>query len=124
MLKHMQNEHNNLESEECNFKWKVMAKFRKPMQRQLSEAINIENTKSEELLNLKNEYFRNNIKGISLYKKQIKCKHCGLELESPDEIASHIEYVHKRYKCESCEYQAFGTWDLKNHTEKTHNTNR
>ena len=34
--------------------------LKKPMQRQLSEAINIENSSSNELLNLKSEYFRNN----------------------------------------------------------------
>ena len=124
MLKHMQNEHSNLESEECNFKWKVMAKFRKPMQRQLSEAINIENCKNNELMNLKNEYFRNDIKGISLYNKQVKCKHCSLELGSIDELTSHIEYVHKRYKCQSCEYKAFGTSDLTNHTKISHSTNQ
>ena len=123
MLKHMQNEHTSLDSEECGFRWKVMAKFKKPMQRQLSEAINIENAKGNEIMNLKNEYFKNNIKGINLYKNQVKCKHCGLDLEGLQELRSHIDYNHKPYKCKSCDYQAFGTCDLKNHTQITHGTN-
>ena len=69
-------------------------------------------------MNLKNEYFQNNIKGINLYKRQLKFKHCGSEVEDLDELKSHIEYVHKQYKCERFEYQAFGTLDLKNHTQK------
>ena len=53
MLKHIQSEHRNIKSNECDFKWQVMSKFRKPMQRQISEAINIENSNASELLNLK-----------------------------------------------------------------------
>ena len=120
MLKHIQSEHRNIKSNECDFKWQVMSKFRKPMQRQISEAINIENSNASELLNLKNEYFRNNIRGIDLYKKQIICKYCSLELESLEEIKSHIEYVHQRYECQKCDYKAYGSRDLQNHTQNTH----
>ena len=42
MLKHIQYEHNG---DKCDFTWKVMSKFKKPRQRQLTEAINIENRK-------------------------------------------------------------------------------
>ena len=97
MLKHIQNEHNG---DKCDFTWKVMSKFKKPMQRQLSEAINVENRNTNELMNLKNEYFKNNIKGIDLYKKQSICKYCSLELENVEELTSHISYVHKQYKCQ------------------------
>ena len=116
MLKHIQSEHRNIKSNECDFKWQVISKFRKPMQRQISEAINIENSNASELLNLKNEYFR----GIDLYKEQIICKYCSLELESLEEIKSHIEYVHQRYECQKCDYKAYGSRDLRTHTQNTH----
>ena len=90
------------------------------MQRQLSEAINIDNSSSNQLLNLKNEYFRNIIRGIDLYKKQNICKYCSLELESLEDLTSHIDYMHKRYECQKCEYKAFGSRDLQNHTQNTH----
>ena len=80
-----------------------MSKFKKPMQRQLSEAINIENRNTNELMNLKNEYFKNNIKGIDLYKKQSICKYCSLELENVEKLTSHISHVHKQYKCQKCD---------------------
>ena len=120
MLKHHQNEHSNLKSDDCEYEWKVMAKFRKPMQRQLSEAINIENTKSNELLNLKNEYFKNSIKGVELSCKQCICKYCSRAFEDKNELMKHIEYIHKNYECQQCDYKAFGSCDYLNHVKQTH----
>ena len=97
-------------------------KIQKAYAKTAKRSINIENAKGNEIMNLKNEYFKNNIKGINLYKNQVKCKHCGLDLEGLQELRSHIDYNHKPYKCKSCDYQAFGTCDLKNHTQKTHGT--
>ena len=97
-----------------------MAKFRKPMQRQLSEAINIENTKSNELLNLKNEYFKNSIKGVELSCKQCICKYCSRAFEDKNELMKHIEYIHKNYECQQCDYKAFGSCDYLNHVKQTH----
>ena len=42
MRKHMIENHNN-EMNKCDFSWKVIGKFKKPMLRQLSEAIHINN---------------------------------------------------------------------------------
>ena len=50
--KHMLKEHHD-KVHEARFEWKVLRKFDKPLQRQLTEAINIESKSAAENLNSK-----------------------------------------------------------------------
>ena len=122
MYKHMKNEHDNLTRQECEFRWTVVKKFKKPMQRQLSEAISIDSENSEHLLNLKNEYFKANIKGIDLCRKQFICTHCSRISENSTVLNEHIMQFHKQYDCEKCDYRAFGLDSLKRHREEKHSS--
>ena len=122
MYKHIENEHRNLNGKECDFKWTVLNRFKKPMQRQLSEAINIDNTNSTQLLNLKNEYFKANIKGIDLHNKQFTCKYCSAICKNSKTLNEHIMMFHKQHDCEKCAYKAFGLDNLRKHKLEKHSS--
>ena len=121
MRKHIESEHKNSHSK-CEFEWKEINSFRKPVQRQLSEAVHIHNTDSNEVLNLKNEYFSNNIKGLELANSEnrITCNSCGRNFDQKDQFEEHFKAVHKKINCARCDYISFGDRDLKNHTEICH----
>ena len=53
MYKHVTKEHNG-NVENVNFDWKVLSKHKKPLQRQLAEAINIDKKSPDVNLNSKN----------------------------------------------------------------------
>ena len=48
MRKHIENEHRD-DCSNCDYEWKVISKFKKPMLRQLGEAVHINNTKKMNL---------------------------------------------------------------------------
>ena len=118
--KQIENEHADTRNK-CEFEWKVINSFRKPMQRQLSEAVYIHNTDKNEVLNLKNEYFSNNIKGLELAnsEEEITCNSCGRKFQR-DQFEEHLTAVHRRYNCTKCDYISFGDRDMKNHTTIKH----
>ena len=122
MRKHIESEHENIRSK-CEFEWKVMGAFRKPMQRQLSEAIYIQNTNPTEILNLKSEYFSNNINGLELtnHTRKLTCKSCGSKFDHQNQLEGHVTAVHKTYACPKCSYISFGDRDLQNHENIKHN---
>ena len=94
MRKHIENDHEN-ESGRCEFEWSIVNSFRKPMLRQLTEAVYINNTKNDECLNLKNEYFKNNINGIQLSKdKSYICSKCGGNFETRNDLTEYFKAVH------------------------------
>ena len=92
------------------------------MQRQLSEAMNIDNTNSTQLLNLKNVCFKANLKGIDLHNKQFICKYCIRICENSKTLNEHIMMFHKQYDCEKCDYRAFGLDSLKRHREEKYSS--
>ena len=118
----MKNEHDNLTRQKCDFRWTVVKRFKKPMQRQLSEAIRIDSENSKHLLNLKNEYFKANIKGIDLSRKQYICQYCSRISETSTVLKEHITKFHKQYDCEKCDYRAFGLDSLKRHEKEMHSS--
>ena len=121
MRKHIEKEHEN-NPDNCEFEWNVIGKFQKPMLRQLTEAIHINNTNDNELLNMKNEYFQNSIKNLELTetKNNIVCRLCGRKCEEYASLQEHFHAVHERLKCEQCDYVSFGNRDLKYHKTSNH----
>ena len=117
MRKHIQTDHTN---ENCEFAWSVMSTFQKPMLRQLTEAVHINNTEAAELLNMKTEYFHNDIKGVRLNNNDHTCRQCSRTFSVKSEFIEHFEAVHRRMKCKQCNYVSFGNRDLKLHTENRH----
>ena len=61
MLKHNNKEHEN-EKDEVTYEMKMTGAFRKPLGRIINEGLRIKQTKPEELLNLKNEYYGPSVK--------------------------------------------------------------
>ena len=115
MRKHIENDHEN-ESTKCEFDWQIVNSFKKPMLRQLTEAVNINNTKPIESLNLKNEYFKNNINGIQLSKDdEYTCNKCGRKFQSRKSLNEHFKTIHERLQCQDCDYLSFGNRDIENH---------
>ena len=121
MRKHIENEHRD-DCSNCDFEWKVISKLKKPMLRQLSEAVHINNTKKNELLNLKNEYFKNNINALQLEnsEEEITCRACGRIFDTKSEFRDHFTAVHNRFGCRECDYKSFGMRDLNTHMQIKH----
>ena len=59
----------------------------KPLERQLNEAICIENTSIQSSLNSKVEYFHQNVKKIGIAEYQ--CNSCGRKLENEVALEQH-----------------------------------
>ena len=97
MLKHMQKDHNT-DAKNVAFTWNVLGKFRKPMRRQLTEAIHIEKA-GKNALNLKNEYFKVNMKPIKLSNKEEEyiCNKYGRTFEDGKSLMDHKRGIHDRF---------------------------
>ena len=82
MNKHIVKEHGG-KPDEVEFDWKIIGKFKKPLSRQLTEAIRIDKKSKDDNLNSKNEYFRHTVKRISLSNSDSKeeCGYCGKKLK-------------------------------------------
>ena len=122
MIKHVNNDHEG-KKENVQFIWKVLKKHRKPLERQISEAVNISKKKEDENLNSKSEFNHQTIKRISLdgkNKMKIHCKTCGSLFDHKEKMKEHIEMFHENQQCETCEYEAIGSKDLKYHAKVAH----
>ena len=117
MRKHIQSDHGD---EKCEFVWNIVKSFQKPMLRQLTEAVYINNTEVDEGLNLKTEYFQNNIKGLKLKQEEYTCRQCSRTFNSKTDFMVHFQAVHSRISCKECDYVSFGNRDLKSHIEMRH----
>ena len=77
MWKHIQKDHNG-QTDNVNFSWKITKICKKPLQRQLCEAVKINNKKSEENLNTKYEYNGQRLRRLEVNKEtHFDCKVCG-----------------------------------------------
>ena len=120
MRKHMEMKHEG-NSQDCKFEWKIVGSFQRPIQRQLTEAVYIANTKKNAILNLENEYCSNTLKGVSLNKKDCyECQECGRKFSMSNDLKNHFTNIHERLSCVKCDFISFGVKDLKNHVERNH----
>ena len=120
MHKHIQKEHEN-NPENVSFSWKVIGQFKKPLSRQLFEAIKIDKKEESVNLNSKSEYFRHNMKKIIINNSDFQCNSCARKFQADNELKVHEQMVHTRLKCKSCNYISFGEYDLQNHNKTAHN---
>ena len=121
MYKQILGEHKN-QPHGVEFEWGIVGKFVKPLERQLSEALCIEETPMHEGLNSRKEYFHHNVKRIGLTDDQRseQCDYCSRKFETITDLEKHEKLVHIRYKCQHCDYLSFGDRDLKYHTDESH----
>ena len=78
MHKHVEKEHGD-NDENITFSWKVIGQFRKPLARQLCEAVHIDNKSAESNLNSKAEYYRHSTKRITIQSDELnhQCGFCS-----------------------------------------------
>ena len=118
MKKHIEKDHQGI-AEGVKFAWKVLMKHRKPLRRQLHEAVNIKNKPSNENLNSKSEFHGQRINRVHLEKKY-DCKTCGTLESSKQNLDIHVKKFHKSIKCLQCEEMCFGESGLKEHMKTLH----
>ena len=110
--------------DEVEFDWKIIGKFKKPLSRQLTEAIRIDKKSKDDNLNSKNEYFRHTVKRISLSNSDSKeeCGYCGKKLKNLDDLQIHEKDFHTQQKCPSCSYVSYGQKGLTYHMNDVHSS--
>ena len=127
MKKHIDDEHDGIK-EGVDFSWRVLKKYNKPLQRQLHEAVRIQNKKPEENLNSKSEFNGQRVQRIGLEKSHIvlNCKICGATSETLYKLNEHELKFHTRMNCDEtdCGYISFGRTDLIEHKKNTHATTK
>ena len=124
MFKHVNDEHCG-ECDEVKFSWKVLKKHKKPLQRQIHEAVNISKKGQYENLNSKSEFNYQSVERLSLNKPKFSmtCKICGQLHRNKQEVENHEEKFHNRKLCSKCNYLSFGQRDLEEHDQNTHKNN-
>ena len=89
------------------FAWKVMRKHKKLVERQLSEAVNINQKPSNENLNSKSEFIGQWLRMVDL-ERQYNCNTCGAIFSSTNEMNIHVKKFHEQVKRNECKMQCFG----------------
>ena len=118
MKKHIDKDHEgNVEG--VKFTWKVLMKHRKPLRRQLHEAVNITNKFPDDNLNSKSKFHSQRIKRINL-ESQFDCKTCGSMSNSPEQVLSHMKKFHTIFNCNKCQQKCYGESGLKEHMKSNH----
>ena len=121
MRKHVDNEHEG-NGENVEFQWKVTGTFKKPLQRQLTEAVKISRKPHEDNLNSKNEYNGQRLRRLNFNEQtdQARCDVCGAMFESRNKLREHHEKFHEAFTCKMCQYTSIGNVDLKYHRMYIH----
>ena len=114
LKEHPQNKH------EVNFKWKVLRKFKKPLQRQLFEANRINSFANNVILNSKQEFNSINMDTSNKITPTFQCNSCGALFMENHLLNNHKNNFHKQTKCKNCQYEALGLTDLKYHHMNFH----
>ena len=122
MWKHIQSEHKTEQPQDITFSWKVSGTLRKPLERQLTEAVNISRAPANTNLNSKGEYNSHSVKRLKIQTnaQEFQCNECSAKFETKNDLRYHYEINHMRIICESCDYEAFGKRDYEYHNKSSH----
>ena len=120
MVKHIMKEHDG-NFDEVNFRWKILGSFKKPLTRQITEAVKIKRSKDEVNLNSKTEFNAQRIKKVIIErtKKTYDCKVCGLMATEESQLDKHDVKFHRKVQCIQCEESCFG--ERAHHEHMTNN---
>ena len=121
MNKHVMIEHEG-NHEGIEFDWKIVGKFKKPLPRQLTEAIKIDNKTKDESLNSKTEYFHHTTKRSVIEGREDKeeCAFCGRKFGRINELQKHEEDFHTKHTCTICGDELFGMKSMLYHIKEKH----
>ena len=123
----IEDEHPN-NKDEIKFSWKIRKKHKKPLQRQLHEAVRIKHKCEGESLNSKYEYLSQRINRINIEKQTqvFHCETCGSKQNSDENLKLHRKKFHVKVPCglSECSYTAIGENDLKEHSKYKHNNKK
>ena len=121
MHKHVLKNHKG-NSDVVIFDWKIKGKYKKPLSRQLAEAILIDKKSTNMNMNSKNEFFSHSVKRIGLNSagNNEECGYCGRKFAKLDDLQQHEKDFHTKMKCNACEYNSVGKKDLEYHTKSNH----
>ena len=80
---------------------KLLGKFKKPLPRQLTEAIKIDNKTKYESLNTKTEYFQHTTKRLGIEGREDKeeCAFCGRKFGRINDSLKHEQEFHTKHTC-------------------------
>ena len=94
---------------------------KKPLRRQLYEAVKINRKKKDENLNTKHEYNGQRLRKLEVIQENsFDCKTCGQLFKTLQQRKIHTETFHQKTKCNECEYEAFGQNGHTEHMRSTH----
>ena len=121
MNKHVTNEHEG-NPEGIEFDWKIVGKFKKPLARQLTEAIKIDKKTKDESLNSKTEYFQHTTKRLVIEGREEReeCAFCGRKFGKINDLLKHEQEFHTKHTCTICKDEFFGTKSLMHHSKEKH----
>ena len=121
MNKHVIHEHEG-NTDGVKFDWRIVGKFKKPLPRQLTEAIKIDNKTNDESLNTKTEYFQHTTKRLGIEGREDKeeCAFCGRKFGRIKELQEHEKDFHTKNTCTICKKDFFGKKSLMYHIEDKH----
>ena len=105
-----------------NFKWTVLGSFRKPLTRQITEAVKIRGNQGQQNLNSKNEFNAQKVQKIVIERSKPKydCSVCGRLFESEREKEQHEVKFHRVLVCEICKETVYGERALQEHINNIH----
>ena len=121
MFLHVKKEHNG-DTKNVKISFKVLRKHRKPLERQLDEAVNINRKKPAENLNTKYEFNSQNLNKMRLerLKESFQCNTCAASFETKAEVNNHKEKFHIKKNCAPCNHECFGQSGFDEHMRSRH----
>ena len=123
MWKHILKDHAG-NAENVNFSWRVNRKLRKPLQRQLFEAVKISRKSPQENLNTKCEFNGQRLRKFETHTDRIyDCHVCGQLFDDMKKVKDHNRMFHMKITCDQCFAIHFGETGLKEHFKNSHQVN-
>ena len=119
MQKHIVSDHKG-HQDDVTFSQKVIKVCKKPLRRQLYEAVKINKKKKDENLNTKHESNGQRLRKLVIQENSFDCKTCEQLCKTLQHRIVHTEKFHQKTKCNKCEYEAFGQSGLKEHVRLIH----
>ena len=117
MKKHVDKEHEG-KPDDVKFEWKVLRRNRKPLLRQITEAVKIAKKNTTENLNSKNEFNHHSIDRVVA--KKLDCNYCGRVFNSNIDLVDHKKLFNEKFNCDVCMNVSFRSYAQRLHMKDNH----